>query len=145
MPHTSTLDAESLRLVLDSLADFAKANLSDEKLLDFDEKDIFPEELVRAIGSEELGVQLVFIPEEHGGMGGGAFDVYRVCEAMARIDVGLATGVLATFLGSDPIVFGGTPEQREHWLSRIAEDGLLMAYGATEPAAGQRSRRSQYP
>ena len=136
MPHTSTLDAESLRLVLDSLADFAKANLSDEKLLELDEKDIFPEELVRAIGSEELGVQLVFIPEEFGGMGGGAFDVYRVCEAMARIDVGLATGVLATFLGSDLIVFGGTPEQREHWLSRIAEEGLLMAYGATEPAAG---------
>jgi len=136
MPHTSTLDVESLRLVLDSLADFAKANLSDEKLLELDEKDIFPEELVRAIGSEELGVQLVFIPEEFGGMGGGAFDVYRVCEAMARIDVGLATGVLATFLGSDPIVFGGTPEQREHWLSRIAEEGLLMAYGATEPAAG---------
>jgi hypothetical protein len=36
MPHTSTLDAESLRLVLDSLADFAKANLSDEKLLELD-------------------------------------------------------------------------------------------------------------
>jgi len=136
MAHTSSLDAESLRLVLDSLDDFARANLSDEKLLDFDEKDIFPEELVRAIGSEELGVQLVFIPEEFGGMGGGAFDVYRVCEAMARIDVGLATGVLATFLGSDPIVFGGTPEQRAHWLGRIAEEGLLMAYGATEPAAG---------
>jgi len=136
MAHTSSLDAESLRLVLDSLEDFSKASLSDEKLLELDEKDIFPEALVRAIGSEELGVQLVFIPEEFGGMGGGAFDVYRVCEAMARIDVGLATGVLATFLGSDPIVFGGTPEQREHWLSRIAEEGLLMAYGATEPAAG---------
>ncbi len=136
MPHTSTLDAESLRLVLDSLSDFSKSNLSDEKLLELDEKDIFPEDLVRAIGSEELGVQLVFIPEEFGGMGGGAFDVYRVCEAMARIDVGLATGVLATFLGSDPIVFGGTPEQKAHWLGRIAEEGLLMAYGATEPAAG---------
>ena len=136
MSTASTLDAESLRLVLDSLDDFAKASLADEKLLEFDEKDIFPEELVRAIGSEELGVQLVFIPEEYGGMGGGAFDVYRVCEAMARIDVGLATGVLATFLGSDPIVFGGTPEQRAHWLGRIAEEGLLMAYGASEPAAG---------
>jgi alkylation response protein AidB-like acyl-CoA dehydrogenase len=136
MAHLSSLDAESLRLVLDSLDDFSKASLTDEKLLDFDEKDIFPEELVRAIGSEELGVQLVFIPEEFGGMGGGAFDVYRVCEAMARIDIGLATGVLATFLGSDPIVFGGTPDQKAHWLSRIAEEGLLMAYGATEPAAG---------
>ena len=136
MAHGSTLDAESLRLVLDSFDDFSKSTLTDEKLLEFDEKDIFPEDLVRAIGSEELGIQLVFIPEEFGGMGGGAFDVYRVCEAMARIDVGLATGVLATFLGSDPIVFGGTAEQRAHWLSRIAEDGLLMAYGATEPAAG---------
>ena len=41
MSHQSSLDAESLRLVLDSLEDFSKASLSDEKLLDFDEKDIF--------------------------------------------------------------------------------------------------------
>ena len=80
-------------------------------------------ETVRAMGSSELGIQLVFIPEQYDGMGGGAFDVYRVCEAMARIDVGIATGVLATFLGSDPIVFGGTEEQRKHWLSRIAAEG----------------------
>ena len=69
-------------------------------------------------------------------MGGGTFDVYRVCEAMARIDLGVATGVLATFLGSDPIVVGGTPEQKKLWLSRIASEGLLFAYGATEPEAG---------
>jgi alkylation response protein AidB-like acyl-CoA dehydrogenase len=55
---------------------------------------------------------------------------------MARIDLGLSTGVLATFLGSDPIIFGGTEEQKKRWLTRIAEEGLLMAYGATEPEAG---------
>ncbi len=55
---------------------------------------------------------------------------------MARIDLGVATGVLATFLGSDPIRVGGTPEQQAHWMGRLAEEGLLMAYGATEPAAG---------
>lgn len=48
-----------------------------------------------------------------------------VWEAMAGIDIGLATGVLATFLGSDPIAFGGAADQKEHWLSRIAEEGLL--------------------
>ena len=80
MPHASTLDAESLRLVLDSLTDFSRSKLTDEMLLELDEKDIFPEDLVRAIGSNELGIQLVFIPEEFGGMGGGAFDVYRVCD-----------------------------------------------------------------
>jgi alkylation response protein AidB-like acyl-CoA dehydrogenase len=55
---------------------------------------------------------------------------------MASIDLGVATGVLATFLGSDPIRVGGTKEQKAHWMGRIAEEALLMAYGATEPQAG---------
>jgi alkylation response protein AidB-like acyl-CoA dehydrogenase len=55
---------------------------------------------------------------------------------MARIDLGIATSVLATFLGSDPITVGATPEQKKKWLSRIADDGILFAYGATEPEAG---------
>ncbi len=85
---------------------------------------------------DKLGIQLLFIPEEFGGMGGGAFDVYCICEEMARIDLGVATAVLATFLGSDPITVGATPEQKKLWLTRIAEEGLLFAYGATEPEAG---------
>jgi alkylation response protein AidB-like acyl-CoA dehydrogenase len=55
---------------------------------------------------------------------------------MARIDLGIATGVLATFLGSDPIRVGGTADQQKYWLTRIAEEGLLFAYAATEPEAG---------
>ena len=85
---------------------------------------------------EDLGVHLVFIPEEYGGLGGGAFDSYRVCERLARIDIGIATSVFATFLGTDPILVGGTTEQRKDWLGRIAEQGILFAYGATEPEAG---------
>ncbi len=130
------LDRETLDLTLESLRGFARENLPDDKLLELDARDEFPVELVRDMCGGDLGIQLLFIPEEYGGMGGGAFDVYRVCEALARIDLGIATGVLATFLGSDPIVFGGTPEQKRRWLSRIAEEGLLMAYAATEPAAG---------
>ena len=85
---------------------------------------------------ETLGVQLVFIPEAYGGMDGGAFDSYRVCEVMARKDIGLATAVFATFLGSDPIVVGATEEQKKEWLGAIAEQGMVFAYGATEPEAG---------
>jgi len=130
------LDSESLILALDSIRDFAHARLSDEILRGFDERDEFPMEIVRAMCGEGLGIQLLFIEDAYGGMGGGAFDVYRVCEQMANIDLGVATGVLATFLGSDPVVFGGTVEQKRRWLGRIAEKGALMAYGATEPEAG---------
>ena len=129
------LDKETLDMILGAIDEFAAQKLPDAVLLELDEKDEFPEKLVREMGSE-LGVQLLFIAEEYGGMGGDAMDVYRVCERMARIDVGVATGVLATFLGADPIIFGGTEEQVKHWMTRVAEEGLLMAYGATEPEAG---------
>ena len=128
---------KTLKLSVKSLHDFAKKRLPDEVLRDLDGRDECPLEVVRHMCSpDKLGIQLLFIPEEFGGLGGGAFDVYVVCEEMARIDLGVATSVLATFLGSDPITVGATPEQKKLWLSRIAEEGLLFAYGATEPEAG---------
>jgi alkylation response protein AidB-like acyl-CoA dehydrogenase len=129
--------AKTLKLSLKSLRDFGKKQLPDEKLIEFDERDECPIEIVRQMcDPDKLGIQLLFIPEEFGGMGGGAFDVYCICEEMARIDLGVATSVLATFLGSDPITVGATPEQKKLWLSRIADEGILFAYGATEPEAG---------
>jgi alkylation response protein AidB-like acyl-CoA dehydrogenase len=128
---------KTLKLSLKSLREFAKKRLPDETLIELDARDECPLEIVRHMCSpDKLGIQLLFIPEEFGGMGGGAFDVYCVCEEMARIDMGIATAVLATFLGSDPITVGATPEQKKLWLGRIAEEGLLFAYGATEPEAG---------
>ena len=128
---------KTLKLSLKSLRDFAKKKLPDEELIALDARDECPLDIVRHMCSpDKLGIQLLFIPEEYGGFGGGAFDVYCVCEEMARVDLGVATAVLATFLGSDPITVGATPEQKKLWLSRIAEEGLLFAYGATEPDAG---------
>ena len=128
---------KTLKLSLKSLRDFAKKRITDQELIEWDAKDECPLDIVRHMCSpEKLGIQLLFIPEEFGGMGGGAFDVYCVCEEMARIDLGIATAVLATFLGSDPITVGATPEQKKQWLTRIADEGILFAYGATEPDAG---------
>jgi alkylation response protein AidB-like acyl-CoA dehydrogenase len=129
--------AKTLKLSLKSLRDFAKKQLPDEKLIELDERDECPVEIVRHMcDPDKLGIQLLFVPEEFGGLGGGAFDVYCICEEMAHIDLGVATAVLATFLGSDPITVGATPEQKKLWLSRIADEGILFAYGATEPEAG---------
>jgi alkylation response protein AidB-like acyl-CoA dehydrogenase len=128
---------KTLKLSLKSLREFAKKRLPDQELIDLDARDECPLEIVRHMcHPDKLGIQLLFIPEEFGGMGGGTFDVYCVCEEMAHIDLGLATAVLATFLGSDPITVGATPEQKKLWLTRIAEQGILFAYGATEPEAG---------
>ena len=129
--------SKTLKLSLKSMREFAKKRLPDPELIDLDNKDECPIEIVRHMCSpEKLGIQLLFIPEEFGGMGGSTFDVYLICEEMARIDLGVATSLFATFLGSDPITVGATPEQKKKWLGRIAEEGILFAYGATEPEAG---------
>jgi alkylation response protein AidB-like acyl-CoA dehydrogenase len=131
------LSKKTLQLSLKSLRDFAKKRLPDEVLIAFDERDECPVDIVRQMSDpDNLGIQLLFIPEEYGGMGGSTFDVYHICEQMARIDLGVATSLFATFLGSDPISFGATEEQKKKWLGKIADEGLLFAYGATEPDAG---------
>ncbi|MBL8151276.1 MAG: acyl-CoA dehydrogenase family protein [Blastocatellia bacterium] len=132
---TTGLDQETLELTLKAFKDYIAEKVSDHDLLGFDTRDEFPTEIVRGIGSD-LGIQLLFVPEAYGGMGGDAVDIYRICEAMARVDLGVATGVLATFLGSDPVLAGGTETQKQKWLSMIANDGVLYAYGATEAEAG---------
>ncbi len=131
------LDTDTLGMMLEALGEFVGHALTPERQLQLDHEDVCPEDTVRAMSDpEQLGVQLIFVPEAYGGMDGGAFDSYRVCEVMARHDIGLATAVFATFLGSDPILVGATEEQKQRWLGAIAGEGVVFAYGATEPDAG---------
>jgi acyl-CoA dehydrogenase len=130
------LDAETLKMTLEAIRDYVSDAIPEERQLQLDREDQCPQDVVRGMCSDQLGIQLLFIPEEYGGMGGGTVDVYRVCEQMARLDIGIATSVLATFLGSDPLFVGATPEQKREWLTEIADRGVLYAYGATEPDAG---------
>ncbi len=130
------LDAETLHMMLETVRDYLRDAIPDERLLQLDHDDECPVDLVRGMCGDQLGIQLLFIPEEYGGIGGATIDVYRVCEQMAGLDVGVATSVLATFLGSDPLFVGATAEQQSQWLTEIAEHGILYAYGATEPDAG---------
>lgn len=131
------LDKETRDMVLDTLKKYAERKLTQEYLLELDYKDEFPLEVLQELyDPNNLGLHLLFIPEEYGGLDGGAYDIYRISELIAAADLGVATGVLATFLGSDPITVGATPAQKALWMGRVADEALLMAYGATEPQAG---------
>ncbi len=133
----ASIDAISRNLMLDSLKEYAKRRIPFDLIRELDEKNEFPADILKEMYDPEiLGVHLLMIPEEYGGISGGTFDIYRVCEALARIDLGIATGVFATFLGTDPLNVGGTEEQKDKWLRRIATEKLLVAYAATEADAG---------
>lgn len=130
------VDTETLNMILSAIDDFAAKRLPQDLLCELDARDECPEDLLREMYGPQFGIHLLFIPEECGGLQGGAYDVYRVSEAIARVDLGLGSAVLATALGLDPIAVGGTPEQKQKWMTRVAEQGLVVAYGVTEPTAG---------
>ena len=130
------LDTDDLNIILGTLKEFAEREAPFEKRLQWDNEDVCPEGVVREMLSADVGLHLVFIPEEYDGMGGGAYDVYRLSTDFAKIDLGLATAMLAVALGTDPIRVGCTHEQKQKWMTRIANEGLIVAYGVTEPSAG---------
>jgi alkylation response protein AidB-like acyl-CoA dehydrogenase len=130
------LDPDDIDLVVKTLKEFTEREAPLEKRLEWDRTDTCPADVVRAMLGPDVGLHLVFLPEDHGGMGGGAYDVYRLSMEFAKVDLGLATAMLAVALGTDPIRVGCTEEQKSVWLNRIADEGLIVAYGVTEPEAG---------
>lgn len=137
------LDPEDLDLIVDTLKDFTDRNTPLDLRMQWDEHDTCPVDVVRAMLGPEVGLHLPFLPAEYGGMGGGAYDVYRLSCEFAQIDLGLATSMLAVALGTDPIRVGCTPEQKRRWLPRIAAEGLIVAYAVTEPDAGSNVQNVQ--
>ena len=130
------LDLESRQMVLDMVVQLRKKLLTREKILELDKQERFPEDIIREMLGPEIGLQMLFIPEEYGGMGGGARDCCEVTREMARICLGVGTAFFAIHLGADPIIVGGTEEQKERWLGAIVEGQSLVAYAVTEHGAG---------
>ena len=54
--------------------------LTKENILGYDKNDIFPEDVIRKMLAPEIGLQLLFIPEAYGGIGGGARDCCLVTQ-----------------------------------------------------------------
>jgi alkylation response protein AidB-like acyl-CoA dehydrogenase len=123
-------------MMLQTLRQVVGRELTDDRIMEMDEQDAFPTELIQKLLSPDVGLHLIFLPEDCGGLGGGARDICRVSEEMAAWDLGVATAFLAICLGTDPILVGGTAEQKQRWLTRIATGGLIVAYAVTEPEAG---------
>jgi alkylation response protein AidB-like acyl-CoA dehydrogenase len=130
------LDAESRQMVIDTVQQLSKRLLTKDRILEYDHQEIFPEAVLREMLGPEIGLQLLFIPEAYGGMGGGAMDSCAVTQEMSKICLGVATAFFAIQLGADPLIVGGTDEQKHKWLGAIADGSCLVAYAVTEPGAG---------
>ena len=99
-----------------------------------DETREYPAELVKRLGEQDL--MGISVPEEFGGLGLSTRTQLIAIEEVARTDAALASIYTAHYLGLEPILVGGTEEQKSRWLPRLASGELLAGFALTEPDAG---------
>ena len=85
----------------------------------------------------EMGLFGLTIPEEHGGLGLTMEEEVRVMVALGHTSPAFRSVIGTTVgIGSQGIVFDGTPEQQAHWLPKLATGELIASFALTEPGAG---------
>ncbi len=84
----------------------------------------------------DLGLLSVDIPEAYGGLGLDKVSSMIIAEKLAKQGSFSVTWGAHTGIGTLPIVFFGTEDQRQRYLPGLASGDLIGAYALTEPGAG---------
>ncbi len=103
-----------------------------------DESEEFPEATVGKM--QASGFFGVPVPEEYGGLGLGKVGYCILLEEVGKVDASHATILGAhTSLGTTPLLYYGTEEQKRRWLVPAAKGEKLLAFSLTEAGSGSDS------
>lgn len=84
----------------------------------------------------ELGVFGLTIPEEYGGLGLSKMSMCVVSEELSRGYIGVGSLGTRTEIAGELILCGGTEEQKQRWLPKLASGEILPTAVFTEPNTG---------
>ncbi len=102
---------------------------------ELDETEEFPKEILEELGRMDL--MGLYVPEEYGGFGAESMlDFIIAIEELSRVCIGVSVSYAANALGADPIILGGSEEQKKKYLTPLASGEKLAAFALTEPNAG---------
>ena len=127
-------DPDTLAALRNGVARFVRDRLVPNEAL-VAESDAAPESIVAEM--KALGLFGLSIPEAYGGLGltmeeevAIAFELGRTSPAFRSL-LGTNNGI-----GSQGLVFDGTPEQKARYLPRLASGELIASFALTEPGSG---------
>lgn len=96
--------------------------------------ELIPMEILEEMG--EMGVFGLTIPEEYGGFGMGKTAMVVVSEELSRGYIGVGSLGTRSEIAAELILAGGTEEQKQQWLPKIAAAEILPTAVFTEPNTG---------
>jgi alkylation response protein AidB-like acyl-CoA dehydrogenase len=117
-----------------SVREFAEAEIGPH-VLEWDEDQTFPLDAIKHAG--KLGLMGSIFPEELGGAGLGYIDYAIIIEELSRVDPSVGLIVAAhNSLCTNHIFLAGTPEQKQHYIPKLASGEWIGCWSLTEPEAG---------
>ncbi len=123
--------------IKNTIREFAEKKIK-PRIMEFDESQIFPLELMKQLG--KLGFLGILVPEEFGGSNLGYVEYAIVVEEIARIDPSIALSVAAhNGLCTNHINVFANSDQKKKYLIDLASGNKIGAWGLTEPASGSDS------
>src|SRR5512143_4069212 len=86
---------------------------------ELDEKEEFPWEILKVLAQSDLFG--LYIPEEYGGFGGGAFENCLAVEELSRACIGVSVSIAARGICAHPTLLVASEEQKKKYLPAIAK------------------------
>ncbi|KRC54117.1 MULTISPECIES: acyl-CoA dehydrogenase family protein [unclassified Nocardioides] len=87
----------------------------------------------------QAGLLGVHLPEEYGGGGGGMQEAVVVVEELSAHGMPMLVWVISPAMIGSLLVAHGSEEQKQEWVTGIADGTRKVAFGLTEPDAGSNS------
>lgn len=125
---------ETHKLISASARDFAQQYIAPH-VMDWDERQFFPKELLHQAG--DMGFMGILVPENYGGAGLGYFEYTAIIEEISKVDPSIGLSIAAhNSLCTNHILSFGDAEQKQRWLPKLASGEWIGAWGLTEHNTG---------
>jgi len=112
-------------------------NVVAPRATEIDIKGEFPQDIAEAFFQN--GILNLLIPKEYGGGGADITSYCIVIEEIAYYCVTSSLLIVVQAVGSMPIVLGGRPDLKDHFLRKMTNEYSLISFCLTEPDAGSDS------
>ena len=126
--------SDTQKTIAHSIREFAKKHIR-PYMMDWDEKQTFPEDLFHKLG--EMGYMGVLVPEKYGGSEMNYHEYITVIEEISKVDSSIGLSLAAhNSLCTNHILEFGNEEQKQKWLPKLAHGEWIGAWGLTEHNTG---------
>ncbi len=128
-------EPEHVRELRATIERFVVAHAPREARIAWDKAHAWPRDVYAELN--KLGLTALTVPEEYGGAGQDIVAAIAVIEELARSGPCLPGPFIHTaFYGGLNLSENGSPEQKAHYLPKLARGELFFAYGLSEPDVG---------